>query len=1636
MTISVPDLSDTDKRRAWALVQAHLAPSLGKGIRIHDLGRNNAWYASRAGDTLDDFVCSWDQLLNRSTFGPKKVDLLLTILIEAVEHHIGRPLDLDDGVDSPTPLAEQSDVAATDPVARLDELGIPAAFPLRLSQFSSRVVNFCESNHISTIGALIHLLHTDGEAGLLKRDNLGRKSVDEIVGFCTAVQDRRAADVARYVPYDPDRRTLSLPAALNLAIGGSEPDVLRILTRRLVENQTLDDSGVGAGISRERVRQIEAQFLQQIAAALDWFSSDRSVLFSRLESGEPIDDILLAVAPANQALAVRAVDAVFRDSPEGRAIRERKLQAFAALAEEIQSLQSFYFGSLQLHPFLAAKGYTDRVAQDFASYGEQRRLFMHEKASDSLSPIGVTLKRVAATILKQSEAGLTDSELVDQLHRVPDLRHVTREGVRRNFSVWRTDPDFPADRIRHSEGSFSTSLRDAREFVREVAKVRARTPQTAGQTSLLDETEPAALHHSNLAIAEIAGASATPTILGLLPLSPEQQTKTVQAVIEQHQKQFRRLLRLLELYPAATSYAVAYAAGTEMDAAAFYEAVERGLSITIPANQRNELAAGFQRAVRTAGLLEADVRPSDYLWPILFQAGVVPQFVPQLGTHIRIFLERNPPPDYEDQAELERFAEAVHDRVPQGSRRLRRILESKSGLRICAAILEAHRADNFDLLPPHLRATIREAFAGIESRSFFATPHLQFNRDLEQVELHLPRQTRKILQPSSCWQLSSGRTAPADEATTIAVDELPEDVVVNLRHVRPPFTDWSRRIDTKPTRSSPTQVFRMPRGKLIHVNNAAETRLPFGEYVVVANADTSSNIEEGWAPCGENRKWIDYASFPGQLALQINAEGSLCTFSPRDEPAILIVAKGGGHLPTTGEEQIYFGEGLQVSVHVPASELADGVNHELSISDGMGTVSQSTVFDAADFHDQNDVEDPELTANALARLPAGLHHLTVTLKSSRRSVRRQVYFWKGFKHTEQGFGFVCATPVGNVDAARSSGIRAHARGLAVVANWAEPNVAIALQQPSTVLTLAKPGIAFGLLNPSGGPLEYRPLGQLYEFGPDDMSRLVIEFNQVGEWKLLAGHTVIRTFPRGCGTFTQRVQAFFQEFGEATAIYAESLGKTRVHVLTVTRLTLAQDFRLAMNPGSNSYSCDFKISDVQAQLGVACHDFVAPDSTKPLITIAELLPGEMSLDVSPLGFVGLQIEHTGSCYHVRFHVDQRAMRQGGYELDFVCRKHESDEWTSLRVAELQGICGTRILLIPEPFAPAPRSLFEDLLSKTWRNFDEGDVPPEPLDFSLSPSELTLCFERFQGIFDYHYSSAGWSSVRWLRIAFGRLCKEAAAGTPAQLAPFAVRGLAEKAGDTAALFRPLVFGDQPDLWALTPEAFKSDGYGADCVGQSFEALAALADCASLNDFLAQRDDVDAFVLGSFRPAAGGGYNYDFGHFARELVKALAEYDDDQAGQPLLLGVGYFARALHKLRRNTEALIRQRDPHQPDQPARQQSISSILALHSRLPVVAGFVRNKLRVQNCELDLDVYAPMPGPEIRQLVLTLTALARLRSFGKINGLEYKQHLSHIFAAPPGDPRNIQKGATLLIDLAPELFACGLLFWEVILFEQR
>jgi hypothetical protein len=202
-----------------------------------------------------------------------------------------------------------------------------------------------------------------------------------------------------------------------------------------------------------------------------------------------------------------------------------------------------------------------------------------------------------------------------------------RHQLRRNYDAWKSDSDFPPNRIIFPRSILGQPRNDDAGRSVIVPKIELSAKKFTPPPSYSAE-----LQECNGLVTETVGRFATPTILGLLPFSSDEQTRIVSAVIQEHGDSLRRLQRLLELSPGAVAYSLAFAAGSEMETSAFWDP---------------ELSEAFRRAVHTLGLIEAGVRPGNHLWPILFQAGIVPQ----LADHIRRFL-------------------AIRDRIPKAWLRL------------------------------------------------------------------------------------------------------------------------------------------------------------------------------------------------------------------------------------------------------------------------------------------------------------------------------------------------------------------------------------------------------------------------------------------------------------------------------------------------------------------------------------------------------------------------------------------------------------------------------------------------------------------------------------------------------------------------------------------------------------------------------------------------------------------------------------------------------------------------------------------------------------------------------------------------------------------------------------------------------
>ena len=1619
-------LTDDQKSAAWAKIRKYYAPRIGKGVTIQSLATNQSWFASRAGDRIDDFIClSWEQLQWRRGLGKKKLDLLLQICFGAMCR------------DSQW-MSEEAAAAQTPPfpiekpslLSKLSNLAIPVTFPITLCRFSSRVQELCKSVNAETVGDLLQCVERRGIEALRGNEKIGAKSIQEIQDFCESVATENRASLADVLPYDPQRARLSFVQALRLLLNSLGEQTRTIVTKRLLRGATLQAVGETLDLSRQRIQQLESGFLDDLGRYLEWFEVDRDELFFKLKFHHSITEAFAELqSTEDTAICAAAVERLFHSSKERQQLEQDYEALFESWTIELGKRSAFHFGQMRLASFLSEMG-DQSPAKDFAAYGRRNRAFNFDAETDIIAPLSITPKRVVAALLWEAKKDIEVGAILSTLGDVEELAHFGSHQLRRSYDTWKRDPDFPPHRI-----IFPTSVLGRPRSDDAGRSVIAPKIEPSAKKITLPPSYSAELQQCNRLVTETVGRFATPTILGLLPFSSDEQTRIVSAVIQEHGNSLRRLQMLLELSPGAVAYSLAFAAGSEMETSAFWDPIERGLRIRIDSASRPELSEAFRRAVHTLGLIEAGVRPGNHLWPILFQAGIVPQFVPQLADHIGRFLEGRPPPDYEDEEELSWFALAIRDRIPKAWVRLREILETASGLRACAAILQAHRADDFDLLPPHLHEKMREAFKGV-TRQFFATPHLVFQVDAQQVSLCLPKQTPKLLTPASHWQVGDTRTFAATETSIVPVEHFNSPtVMVLLKCLAPPVADWSREFSLFPSDSRPVQLFALPRGKEIRVDSKAtgNVALPFGNYAILVDVAAESNIEEGWQISGERQKWIEYSSYPGQIALEVVLDKTI-RFIPKDEPAILVLPTSGGRVPTIDDEPIYYGESLSVSLHIPANEIAQESEYALLLTDGGGRLDENFTFPAASLLHNPELSevDPQWTTERIGRLPSGIHQLTFGLSSNRRVIHRSVWFWKGFSYTRGGFGFVCASPTSNIDFAASAGIRQHRDGIALAPSFSGSEIALALNAPTVSLRLPRPGVCINLQNSATGECMPIALGRSLEFGPDDMSRLIVNINETLPCELLAGHTIIRAFEEGTGSFTQRVQAFFHEFGEATSLFWRLDGGKPERLLTITRLTVANGFVFTLSAGTMSYRGAFKLSKQYQQLAVVYRNLISGQTYQS--ASLNLEPGTTAVPLTFFGDLHFRMQESEDDKYVEFFRDQSGIANGLFSLEFSCRKQLTDEWTALRVCEPTGVAGSRVFIVSDPLVPE-NSWWSSLVCAAWNNH-LGDVQALPeIGDDTGESDLRMAFDQLNYALDYTYCGDAWNSIEWIRGVYNWLCAGGFRRYPAVIACEAVKGLVHKAKDIDALYRPMVFGSLEELWCSQGQVFGQIDYPPGSIGRGFEILSALSGCCELAEFfsLPISHCVDIFAL---RYLDQKSKTYRYGSFFKDVGAAVLE-DESDSQEIILLSPHHFRRCLENLRRNVDALLTVRDFKDPSLLARRSAVTSLLAFGNRLIVLEGAVKAKMAIPNViGFDIDVYSPSPGPEIRRCILLLTALSRLHARGKVSAKEFREQVRNVFGAPENDPQNIQKGMTLLLDLAPELFGCAMLLWDIILFDQR
>lgn len=397
------------------------------------------WYRARGGETIETFLgMTGPEILGYPSFGRGKLNRICDIIERALESN------------TRTKLGEKSgSIGPNDPREALEKWQVTPAFPCSLIQLPVRVLNHCQKMEVETLADLLDHWDQVGAAGLINQPNLGRKSVGLLEDFIEALakNDREAA--ASFLPLtkDPKLGGLSLACGLEFAASDLKREERSLLERRLIDGLTLEDCADGQGITRERVRQIERNFLKCVGDHLECFSSDHNQVLSEWLLGHdffaPYEE---AISEDLSGLVRHGLIAIFEKSPQGIARGLAKENLIETTFTQLIHHEDFWFGGVLLGEFL--EEHLDQ--NDHGTFCEFLMITGKIKVDHQdgrAKPIRTNLAAVARGILETEDTPIPVTWLIHLIRETgyhPDLNRNNLSTRRRS---WEKTSRFPSEKI-------------------------------------------------------------------------------------------------------------------------------------------------------------------------------------------------------------------------------------------------------------------------------------------------------------------------------------------------------------------------------------------------------------------------------------------------------------------------------------------------------------------------------------------------------------------------------------------------------------------------------------------------------------------------------------------------------------------------------------------------------------------------------------------------------------------------------------------------------------------------------------------------------------------------------------------------------------------------------------------------------------------------------------------------------------------------------------------------------------------------------------------------------------------------------------------------------------------------------------
>lgn len=403
--------------------------------RIRDLAQRAGfeWYVARGDECLRDFLdYDGEAILRLHGFGKKKLTRLCDILEPLLEEHFeSEQPDL-----PPLTLALES----------LKRWDVPLDFPYCLVALPIRISHYCVENGITTLGALLGEWERLGHAGFKAKKNLGRKSVDELESFISSLVSGNIALAARFLPIKPDSSGANFAASLTHVLLEQSPAEIEMLRLRLQSGMTLEESADSQGLTRERVRQVEAKFLRQVVLRLEHFSRLNKDL---LKAWVELEDWFALVRWNGDVdyglLAKAALESILRDSPQGVARQLSHEARMEELEDELGACPDLWFGGTSFEHFLS--GVDSDEWETFCERLTVGGRFRLDHATGRVHPAKTDLRSCIEAMITEEDDPVPLTWVVELVRKTGYHPTLERIDALRRRSSWRKREGFPDQMI-------------------------------------------------------------------------------------------------------------------------------------------------------------------------------------------------------------------------------------------------------------------------------------------------------------------------------------------------------------------------------------------------------------------------------------------------------------------------------------------------------------------------------------------------------------------------------------------------------------------------------------------------------------------------------------------------------------------------------------------------------------------------------------------------------------------------------------------------------------------------------------------------------------------------------------------------------------------------------------------------------------------------------------------------------------------------------------------------------------------------------------------------------------------------------------------------------------------------------------